>query len=308
MNPQVIVLFGGVGSEREVSLRSGANMVAALESHYPVVGVELKEAALPEDLDPRRDIVFPALHGEFGEDGTLQGLLEQAGICYAGCDAAASRLCMDKQAIKVIAREMTIPVPKGICLHAGEPLPLASIADELGEDLVVKPCDQGSSVGVEFIQGKDALAQWWQAVSGGRWLIEECIHGRELTVGLLHGKAQGVVEIISARGFYDYQAKYTPGYSSYEYPAKLSAELTCRIQLMAEAIFEQAACRDFARVDFLLAGEDDVRLLEINTIPGLTATSLLPKSASCNGYDFEQLAIAMLQPAIDRFQQGTIAG
>jgi D-alanine-D-alanine ligase len=308
MNPQVIVLYGGVGSERDVSLRSGANMVAALESHFPVVGVELKEAALPDNLDPRQVIVFPALHGEFGEDGTLQALLEQAGIFYAGCDAASSRLCMDKQAIKAIAMQLAIPVPKGTCLLVGEPLPLSSIAAALGEDLVVKPCDQGSSVGVEFIQGKDALAQWWQAVSRGRWLIEERIHGRELTVGLLHGKAQGVVEIISASGFYDYQAKYTPGYSRYEYPAKLSADLTRRIQLMAEAIFEHAGCRDFARVDFLLAGDDDVRLLEINTIPGLTATSLLPKSASCNGYNFEQLAIAMLQPAIERFQQITLAG
>ncbi len=308
MNPQVVVLYGGVGSEREVSLRSGANMIAALAPHYPVVGVELTKAALPDNLDARKAIIFPALHGEFGEDGTLQALLEQAGIYYAGCDADSSRLCMDKQAIKAIAKELAIPVPKGICLHAGEPLPIASIADELGEDLVVKPCDQGSSVGVEFIQGKDALAQWWQAVSGGRWLIEECIHGRELTVGLLDGKAQGVVEIISARGFYDYQAKYTPGYSRYEYPAKLSADLTDRIQSIAEAIFAHAGCRDFARVDFLLAGDDDVRLLEINTIPGLTATSLLPKSASCNGYDFEQLAIAMLQPAIARFQQSTFAG
>jgi D-alanine-D-alanine ligase len=127
-------------------------------------------------------------------------------------------------------------------------------------------------------------------------------------VGLLHGRAQGVVEIISASGFYDYQAKYTPGYSRYEYPAKLSANLTNRIQAIAEVIFAQAGCRDFARVDFLLAGDVDVRLLEINTIPGLTATSLLPKSASCNGYDFERLAIAMLQPAIERFQQSTIAG
>jgi D-alanine-D-alanine ligase len=308
MNPQVIVLYGGVGSEREVSLNSGANMVAALERHYPVVGVELKDAALPSNLDPGQTVVFPALHGEFGEDGTLQALLEQAGIIYAGCDAVSSRMCMDKQAIKLLAKDMGIPIPQGLCLTAGDALSAADICAGLGtEDLVVKPCDQGSSVGVSFIKGVDVLAQWWPTVNRGRWLIEERIHGRELTVGLLHGKAQGIVEIISARGIYDYEAKYTPGYSRYEFPAKLAVDLTRDIQQMAERIFVAAGCRDFARVDFLLADEADVRLLEINTIPGLTATSLLPKSASCNGYDFEQLAVAMLQPAIGRFQQRNAA-
>jgi D-alanine-D-alanine ligase len=303
MKPQVIVLYGGVGSERNVSLSSGANMIAALEPHYPVKGIELKAAVLPPELKPWEEVVFPALHGEFGEDGTLQQLLDRAGIVYAGCDADSSRTCMDKQAIKEIAQNIAIPVAKGICVAAGESLPVPAICREIGDDLVVKPCDQGSSVGVAFIQGASELAHWWDSVEDGRWLIEERIRGRELTVGLLHGKAQGLVEIISTRGFYDYEAKYTPGYSRYEFPAKLDDQLTSDIQQLAERIFAQAGCRDFARVDFLLAGEKDVRLLEINTIPGLTATSLLPKSASCKGYDFEQLAVAMLQPAIARFEQ-----
>lgn len=301
MIPQIIVLYGGVGSEREVSLRSGANMLSALEAAFPVTGIELHDASLPPSIDPECSVVFPALHGEFGEDGTLQGLMEEAGITFAGCDAESSRRCMDKQAIKSLAAEMGIPIPKGLCLDTGESLSAETIRETIGEDCVVKPCDQGSSVGVEFISGADAVATWWQGIRNGRWLIEERIHGRELTVGLLNGKAQGIVEIVSTSGFYDYQAKYTPGFSRYEYPAKLPAELTKQIQLMSERIFSAAGCRDFARVDFLLAGESDVRLLEINTIPGLTATSLLPKSASCNGYTFEQLAAAMVQPAIARW-------
>lgn len=303
VQPSIVVLYGGIGSERDVSLRSGEAIAQALAAHFEVERIELKAEALPPSIQAEHSIVFPALHGSFGEDGKLQALLEAAGIHYCGSDAAASRLCMDKFASKEIARGLKIATPAGLAFDAADtPLADAVIA-QLGASLVVKPADQGSSVGLHFAEHRSALGVALSTIRSGKWLIEQRIQGRELTVGVLKGAAMGVVEIVSQGGVYDYQAKYTPGQTEYHFPAKLQPAVEAKIKDHAERLFNACGCRDFARIDFLL--DDSIPyFLEINTLPGLTATSLMPKSASCVGLDFEQLAAELVTPAIARFKKG----
>lgn len=302
-NFRVLVLYGGVGAEREVSLRSGAAIAAALHKNYEVIPIILDAETVPDGIRRESDLVFPALHGTFGEDGRLQSLLEAAGIHYCGSDAAASRLCMDKSGTKTIARELSIPVPSAITFDGAEaPLADAVIA-QLGTSLVIKPADQGSSVGLHFTEHRSALGVALSGIRSGQWLIEQRIRGRELTVGILEGRAMGIVEIVSDSGVYDYAAKYTPGSTEYRVPAQLEPDIASRIKTDAEQLFAACGCRDFARVDFLLDGET-AYFLEINTLPGLTETSLLPKSASCTGLDFEALAAALVAPGVARLRSG----
>lgn len=298
--PTVTVLFGGVGPEREVSHASGEAMARALGGRFPVVAVELDEAAVPGGLDPAATVVFPALHGTFGEDGGLQAELEMRGIVFAGSDAAASRLCMDKGATKERARTLDIPVPEGIVFNHSVVPGADAVRRDLGDEVVVKPVDQGSSVGLHFAAHRSELGAVLSGIRDGRWLVERRIRGRELTVGILNRAALGIVEIKSASGVYDYAAKYTPGTTVYEYPAALEAPVEARIKEHAERLFAACGCRDFARIDFLLEG-DRAYFLEINTLPGLTATSLLPKSAECLGTGFEELAARLVEPALARF-------
>jgi D-alanine-D-alanine ligase len=302
-NPvKILVLHGGTSEERDVSLASGQALAAALASRHLVELVRLDEDALPGSIHFLDTVVFPALHGGFGEDGQIQALLEVAGIEYCGSDAAASRLCMDKAATKLIARELEIPTPNWMVFDAAE-TPLAdAVIEQLGTSLVVKPVGEGSSVGLHFAEHRSALGVALSQIHTGRWLIEQRICGRELTVGILQGKAMGVVEIVSASGVYDYAAKYTPGSTEYRFPAELEPGVEMQIRAYAERLFLSCGCRDFARIDFLLEG-DQLYFLEINTLPGLTATSLLPKSASCLDYDFETLAEALVAPAIKRLSK-----
>ena len=299
---RVAVLYGGPGVEREVSIVSGDAVIEALESRYEVVPCLLDDASLPEGIAAADTVVFPIVHGTFGEDGQLQALLDEAGIEYAGSDSGASRLCMDKAAAKKQAFNLGIPTPKSFTFD-GAHAPLAdAVIEKLGTSLVVKPMDQGSSVGLHFAEHRSALGVTLSQIHSGNWLIEERIRGRELTVGLLDGKAMGVVESVSASGVYDYEAKYNSGTTEYHYPAELGGELTSRIKGYAEQLFETCGCRDFARIDYLL--DDDVPyFLEINTLPGLTSTSLLPKSASCVGLDFLALVDRLIAPAIARYSK-----
>ncbi len=298
---KILVLYGGTSEEREVSLASGQAVAEALSGRHAVELVRLDEERLPEGIGNMDTVVFPALHGSFGEDGRLQALLDAAAIEYCGSGAAASRLCMDKVAAKEVARAQAVSTPDWMTFNAAAK-PLADdVIAQLGASLVVKPVDQGSSVGLHFSEHRSALGVALSQVHTGRWLVEQRIGGRELTVGLLEGKAMGVVEIVSASGVYDYRAKYTAGATEYRYPADLPTQVEARIRDGAERVFAACGCRDFARVDFLL---DDRQLyfLEVNTLPGLTATSLLPKSASCAGYDFPALADALVAPALRRLR------
>ncbi|MEM7791002.1 MAG: D-alanine--D-alanine ligase [Verrucomicrobiota bacterium] len=295
----IVVLYGGVGPEREVSLDSGAAIAEALRVNFEVDLRLLDEESLPEGIDAEHSVVFPALHGTFGEDGRLQAMLDAAGIEYCGSDAAASRTCIDKEETKLLAKESGVPVIKGITFGGSE-VPLADrVIEQLGSSLVLKPSNQGSSVGLTFTEHRSELGVALSQIHSGAWMIEQRVRGRELTVGVLKGAAMGIVEILSESGVYDYKAKYTPGHSDYRYPAELESKVEAKVKGFAEAMFDACGCRDFARVDFLLDG-NQAYLLEVNTLPGLTATSLLPKSASCIGLDFPDLAVELVNPALAR--------
>ena len=262
----------------------------------------LDEESVPAVIDAKEHVVFPALHGGFGEGGRLQAMLEAADINFCGSSSTASSLCIDKASTKEIALNLKIAVPEAIAFD-GTKAPLADdVIEKLGASLVIKPTNEGSSVGLHFTEHRSALGVTLSGIRSGQWLIEQRIGGRELTVGVLNGAAMGVVEIISQSGVYDYKAKYTPGSTEYVFPAELTPQVEALVKDHAEQLFDACGCRDFARVDFLLDGERPY-FLEVNTLPGLTATSLLPKSASCVGFDFEQLAAELVQPAVARFTE-----
>jgi D-alanine-D-alanine ligase len=304
---RLVVLYGGVGEEREVSLQSGPAIAEALALNYTVETVRLDAAGVPADLDLRQAVVFPALHGSFGEDGTLQAELEALGVVYCGSDAAASRLCMAKDQAKARARHLGLATPKAIHFIADQTPIADGVIEQLGDSLVVKPSNMGSSVGLHFAEHRSELGIALSQIHEGEWLVEQRIRGRELTVGVLDGSALGIVEVVSKGGVYDYRAKYTSGETEYLYPAALDGVLESEIKAGAEALFSACGCRDFARVDFLLADETPY-FLEINTLPGLTASSLLPKSAACVGHDFKSLAVALVRGGCARYAEGKKGG
>ena len=302
---QLVILSGGFGPEKEVSLASGNSLYNALRDHYPVRLVELKGEALPDSLCPQQDVVFPAVHGTFGEDGSLQALLEGAGFSYCGSGVQASRLCMNKALAKDKASTLGLRVPRDIRFSDPAAVDPAGVTKKLGEQLILKPTDQGSSVALHIIKGKENLSTVLQGLETGNWIVEERIVGREMSVGILHGHSLGIVEIIPNGGVYDYQRKYTPGSTVYKFPAVLDPEIEFELKDQTDNVFSRFDCRDFARVDFIINEDGLAYFLEVNTIPGLTPTSLLPKSASCAGYNFDQLCRKLVEPAMSRFLENT---
>jgi len=302
---RITVLAGGVSSEREVSLGSGAASAAALARLWPTRLVDVAATSLPSGLDPARDVVFSTLHGTFGEDGGMQRLLDAAGIVYAGCDAAASALTMDKAATKRAAASVGVRVAADLTFSIpGETPSAAALIAALGtENVVLKPNDQGSSVGLAMPSGRDALAAALAALAPGAWIAEPRLVGRELSVGVLDGAALGVVEIRPRSGVYDFASKYTKGATEYLAPAPLPDPAAAAVRAAAEKAFAACGCRDYARVDFILISPEEFYLLEINTLPGMKETSLLPMSARCAGLDFTGLVERLVGPAVRRLKE-----
>lgn len=302
ITPVIAVLCGGTSSEREVSLGSGQACAIALARSFPTRLIEVDADALPAELDARRHVVFSTLHGTFGEDGGMQRLLDAAGVSYAGCGAAASALTMDKTRTKQTVAARGVRSPLGVVFDAANKPAAEALAKELGERVVLKPNAEGSSVGLFLADDRAALARGLETVTSGTWLAEERVTGKELSVGVLDGKAMGVVEIRPKSGVYDYASKYTKGMTEYLAPAPLPEEVTRAVRAAAEAAFAACGCRDYARVDFLLNAQNEAFFLEINTLPGMKETSLLPMSARVAGMDFTALVRAMVLPAVQRFR------
>jgi len=290
-------MLGGPSAEREVSLRSGAAVAAALRS----LGHEVHE------LDPRTpawtlpaktDVVFLALHGTYGEDGTVQQQLDQLGVTYTGCDAEASRIAFDKVLTKNNCLTAMVPTAKFVRLtSSASPLP-----GNLKLPLVVKPSRQGSSVGLQFVEQAEA----WPAALAEAFkfdtevLVEEKIIGRETTVGILGGTALPVVEVRPKSGSYDYQNKYTAGATEYFCPADFDAATTRQIQAAALGAFNAIGGRDYARVDVMVRPDGSPVVLEVNTLPGMTETSLLPKAGAAAGLNYAALCQCMIDLALAR--------
>jgi len=281
-NRKLAVLKGGPGSERDVSLRSGASVASALRS----VGADVTEIEVigtEVEIPSGTELVFNLIHGTFGEDGDLQALLEERGIPYTGEGVKESQVAFDKILTKQALTRAGVPTPRSEILKSGEkptlPLPI----------VIKAPC-QGSSVGVHLIHEASeidpALADCLQ--HGDEILVEELVEGRELTVGVLGDQVLPVVEIKPLAGFYDYTNKYTKGATEYLVPAPLTEEETAAVQSVALAAVKALGLRVYSRVDVLL-GRGGPTVLEINTIPGMTETSLLPKAAAASGLDFSTL-------------------
>jgi D-alanine-D-alanine ligase len=300
--PIIAVFAGGTSSEREVSLGSGAACAAALARSFPTRLFQIDDESLPSGLDPARHVVFSTLHGTFGEDGGMQRLLDAAGVTYAGCDALSSALTMDKTLTKHAAAGRGVKIAKGIVFAAAQKPTALRVISELGREVVLKPNDQGSSVGLLMITTEAELASGLAGAASGNWLIEQRIIGRELSVGVIGGRAMGVVEIRPKSGVYDYTSKYTKGLTEYFAPAPLDEKTTREVQQAAEAAFAACGCRDYARVDFILSANEGLFLLEINTLPGMKETSLLPMSARCASLDFTALVKELVTPALERFR------
>lgn len=296
----VVVLYGGLGGEREVSFRSAFQTMQALQINFNVTGIQLDENNLPDCLLKNPCMVFPLIHGEFGEDGQLQHLLDLANIPYVGSGFEASSACMDKIKTKAIATEWSVPTLPAMTVKKGDQLSKDELIRRVGHNYVLKPTNEGSSLGVELCENFSELNAAWANVKSGSWMIEKMVKGRELTVGVVCGEAMGVVEIAPKKGFYDFKNKYTSGACEYRYPAYLPGDITKSLQNAAEVVFEKAGCLDLGRADFILDENGQFWFLEMNTIPGMTEHSLLPKSASCNGLSFEDLVFKILDSAFKR--------
>jgi D-alanine-D-alanine ligase len=228
--------------------------------------------------------------------------LETHGFAYAGCGPAASRLCMDKVETKRVLAAAHWPVLPHVIFTGDQPSNASAIAEKLGSAVIIKPVAEGSSVGLHRASNRKELSLALEKLGPGYWMAEHWVRGREVSVGVLAGRALGVVEIRPKDGAsYDFEHKYTAGMTDYLFPAPLDADLTEKIQTIAAGAFAACGCRDFARVDFMLPPEGGAVILELNTMPGCTPTSLLPKSASCYGYTFGKLIRAMIGPAQERF-------
>jgi D-alanine-D-alanine ligase len=300
--PVIAVLLGGTSSEREVSLGSGRACALALARSFPTCQFDVTSDAVPAALDPARHVVFSALHGGFGENGGMQAALEKAGLAYAGCGVAASALTIDKTRTKAAVAAAGVRVAPGLSFAAAARPAAAAIAAQLAGPWVLKPNDQGSSVGLYLLDTPAALEAALRDLPAGQWLIERRIVGRELSVGILQGRAMGVVEIRPKSGVYDFTSKYTKGLTEYLAPAPLGEALTREVQAAAETAFAACGGRDYGRVDFMLNAEHEPFFLEINPLPGMKETSLLPMSARCAGLDFTALVREMVRPALQRFQ------
>ena len=300
---KVGVLFGGRSAEREVSLMSGSGVLAALRGKgidaYPF---DPAERTLAELAAEKFDRVFIALHGRYGEDGTLQGALEQLGIPYTGSGVMASAIGMDKVYTKLIWLMHGLPTPKYALLTPDTDL--RAVPDQLGLPLIVKPPHEGSTIGITKVSGSSEMQQAYDVAAkfDDVVLAEEFITGREFTVAVLgrgkNAKALPIAEIIAPEGNYDYQNKYFTDDTKYLCPAPLDAELAAEFHRIAVEAYRSLDCDGWGRVDILLRASDNKPfLLEINTSPGMTGHSLVPMAARAAGISYEDLCVEILRSA-----------
>ena len=299
----VAVLCGGVGTEVEVSLDSGDAVYNALNSYDLNVRKVVADGSEQQILELDCDLAFIALHGKFGEDGTVQNLLERKRIPFTGSSSQVSRLCMDKDLSKTMMRRMSVPVAPWVCVD--ETSRISEKMENVGLDVpvVVKPNTGGSSVGVVIAQKQEDILPAVRSIvdSGDRAIIEDYVGGIEFTVGILDGMALPIVETRPASGFYDYHAKYLTDSTDYICPPEsISSDLQAVCSDLSSEVFRNFKLRDIARIDYILGSNGNLVALEINSIPGFTTHSLLPKAAGVNGIGFNELCLGILNMAYTR--------
>ena len=307
----VVVIGGGWSDEREISLQSAGECRRALEE-AGFERVDLLDLAADDFIDRIRqggyDVAFVALHGTYGEDGCIQGLLEVLRIPYTFSGVAASAAASEKQVAKAVFREAGIPVPEGVDVPAGTVLSkeqLDELVGRLGLPIFVKPAANGSSFGVTRVTDRDQLNDAISAAGSadGRVLVESCVSGTEITVPVLgneDARALPVVEIVTGAQFYDLKVKYEPSELHHVIPARLDEEVYTRAQELAVRAHRALGCRGCSRSDFIVTEQGVPVILETNTIPGMTASSLLPDSARHDGLEFPELCARLVELALER--------
>lgn len=304
----IALLYGGTSSEREVSIRTGTAVAASLKRLGHVVHLFDAKPGFEADLAKLKvDLAFLALHGSPGEDGTVQGLLDFMGIPYTGCGLLASAIAIDKVVTKRLFLQAGLATPAFIALDpadyaARDVHHIAEVALEaLGLPCVIKPTREGSSVGLRIVRERQELVP---ALKGAfddlrPFFVERFVAGSEVTVGILGnpGNPLPVIRIVPRSGVFDYKSKYTKSETEYEVPAALPREVTLETQRLAREAFATLGCRDYARVDLMIDAAGQPYVLEVNTIPGMTETSLLPKAASAIGMGYDELCEIIVQLA-----------
>jgi D-alanine-D-alanine ligase len=299
---KIAVLMGGLSAEREISLKTGNACLGALQQlGYQSIAIDAGHD-LPEQLRTAGiEVAFIALHGRYGEDGRVQGLLEMLQIPYTGSGVLASSMAIDKVITKQMLLYHELPTPGFDFMRPGDST--EQLFDRCRHlPLVVKPSREGSTIGISIARSREALRHGIDTAAAldGTVLVEDFIDGSELTVAVLNGEALPIIQIVPNGGFYDYHAKYTAGETQYLLPAPIDAASTQRMQQAAVDACRALGCRGAARVDFMLR-EREFYCIEVNTIPGMTETSLLPKAAGEAGIDFPQLVeMILLDAGLDK--------
>lgn len=303
---RVAVLMGGRSAEREVSLNTGAQVSAALTTAgFDVIEIDSgRDSFITELAGSGADVVFICLHGRFGEDGTVQGLCELLGVPYVGSGVLASAAAMDKVMSKHLFAHHGLSSPDYLVARRGEPVDIAAVTGRLGAKTVVKPANEGSSVGMSIVHDPSELpAALEKAFSHDHCvLIERFVSGAEVTVGVLGNdepEALPTLEVVPEHEFYDYESKYVPGMSSHIIPARIAEELRLECQRLSVAAHKVLGCRGMSRADTIVTPEGEVYLLEVNTIPGMTRTSLLPDAAAAAGIEFPELCTRLVGFALE---------
>ncbi len=294
--------MGGLSSEREVSLASGKAILNALKGkgYHPVV-VDVGRDAAEQIHKHGIELAFLALHGRFGEDGAIQGMLEVMGIPYTGSGILASALGMNKTVSKQVFRSQGLLVGPYEVVYSGDAGRVASVLEKIKYPVVVKPHAEGSSVGVSLVFKKEDIAPALDLAFkyGDEILIEKFIKGKEVQVGILGERALGAIEIVPKRAFYDYAAKYEQGMSDHFFPARIPEGTYARTLEAGLVAHRAIGCRGYSRVDFIVDDSGAPSVLEVNTLPGMTATSLLPEIAKGSGISFPDLVEEILRLAVE---------
>ena len=297
---KIAVLLGGTSAEREVSLSSGKAVLEALLSQgYNAHPIDPKEYNVANLKNDGFDRVFNILHGRGGEDGTMQGLLEQIGLPYTGCGVMASALTMDKMRTKMLWKAFGLPVAdmEVVTRETLDQLDPKAVVAKLGLPLMVKPSLEGSSVGLTKVKAVEELksAVEFALKSDNTVLIEEWLAGDELTVPVLDSQVLPAIRIVPEGEFYDYEAKYISDNTQYFCPAGLTPEREQELATLVKRAYDAVGCRGWSRIDVMCDAKGQFRLVEVNTNPGMTSHSLFPKSAATVGISFEQLVVKILE-------------
>ncbi len=312
---RIAVLMGGKSKEREVSMKSGQAVAEALlRKGYEVIPIDAAENVGDRLNDVRPDLAFIALHGKYGEDGTIQGLLEIMGIPYTGSGVAGSAICMDKVISKKLFVYEGIPTAPFIVVNrdsfsSSRQEVLSEIRNKLGLPTVIKPADQGSSIGTTIVNEDSVLegALEEALAMSDEALAEKFIDGVEITAAVLGNEEPLVlplIEIETAKGVYDYEAKYTLGGSSHIIPARISLEATRRVEEYSRQIYRSFKCLGFSRIDFIIDSSEKPYVLEVNNIPGMTELSLFPDAALHYGLEYDDLVERVVKLAVDFWKVG----